>query len=243
VAFSASPKAYFGTSRPTEQIFEAMCSDSRRALSARVPFFGSASAYIKDDDVTDEMRALSDADRRFRISSSASIPRYGRFFWFTQGKQLKTISRGSEPANAVRDALGLIHYRDGFSATALFFAGHDLSTLRTSRPTFADAATHKRFLAQPGLARHRQQKCWGWTVNLAQVTPSATHCDGLSERVAIRFNGTVHANCTFIFLPLGKTLGSRGNNAQDNDAIYADIIRRGRTTDDLLITLANYGVR
>jgi hypothetical protein len=232
----------YGCSRSTEQIFEALSDVSNNNLRGRLIFASSTSRYFDDSDVVEEIRALPDGDREFNLKSTAYIPKYGRVLWFTREPALTALCRKADPANSVRDLLGLVHYGDGFAATAVFFGGDELALVRSARPTFGDAATHRRFMMRPRLAKNRRRRGWGMTADLSRIAPASPEYDGLTERVAASFSGSTHAGRAFTLLPLGKTSGNRGRNANDNDDVFAQLLLRNRTIAGLRKALARQGV-
>ncbi len=232
----------YGCSRSTEQVFEALSDVSNRNLKGRLIFASSASRYFDDTDVVDEIRALPDGDREFTLKSTASVPKYGRSLWFTPERKLTALCRKPKPADSVRDLLGLVHYEDAFAATVIFFGDPELALVTSARPTFGDAATHRRFMMRPRLAKNRRLKGWGVTADLSRIDPISVDYDGLTEKIAVSFNGTTHGGRTFVLLPLGKTSGSRGRSANDNDGVFARLLLRTRTIASLRKTLTRQGV-
>lgn len=239
---SNSRPARFGSSRSTEQVFEALSDRSMADLRGRLIFFGTASRYFDDDDVIDEIRALPDNQRQFTLKASASIPKYGRTFWFSEARGLGVAFASPKPANAVRDALGLVHYKNDFAATAIFFGNAELAKVGHARPTFGDAATHRRFMIRASLPKNRRRTSWGRTADLSQIAPLMMNCDGVSERVAAAFTGSAHVSCMFTLLPLGKTSGRRGDSANDNDKVFAEFLLRKRRLASLRSALARRGI-
>jgi hypothetical protein len=161
--------------------------------------------------------------------------------WVTQYElitaTIATRSTYPQKGNAVRDALGLVHYREGASLVQLDFPVRTLLTktppTRVAQPTFCDAAGHSRFAAdQPGpvCSANRKQE-WGTTVDLDRFARGDSDLCGLPERVT----EPVPVNPSFVKPTyIGRLSETRGESLTDNDDLFVGWICQKKLIDDML---------
>lgn len=230
-----------GASRAKRELSDIMSAASARRMQGKLIFPRSSSAYIDDQYTIKAIRTTSRQDRTFRMRRTASLPMFGRILWSTRQNELETLSKKSLSADEVRDKLGLIHYPVGFDAVAIFFDEKEAKA-QTARPTFADAAAHRRFMARPTKATNRRVPDWGWTADLQAIADGLTPFDGLRERVVSKINASESPELRLVFLPIGRVTTVRGKSTCDNDKKFAKLLLRGRSPTEIAEILASKGV-
>lgn len=103
-----------------------------------------------------------------------------------------------------------------------------LAGCTSARPTFADAAGHRRFKTWPDSAAARTDRDWGRTVDLRALDASSPSLDGCPERVTKAVDGGILGSGSFEFELLGTVRSSVGAG-KAADAAFAKRLTDGLT--------------
>ncbi len=168
---------------------------------------------------TCELHLRTDAFR----GTARTLGRPSAVLWVTAAAELEQDVAAHDAADCVRDALGLIHIRSGKSLVALHLPEVNVGRVGTARPTFADAAAHRRFKVRLDLACNRRRAAWGYTADLRRVAAGEQIADGCRERVLEPIPTTYLGALRVV--PLGSTRIERGvvcrGEGRDDDYAFA----------------------
>ena len=191
----------------------------------------SSDAALMASSTIDEWRSKPARARTVRFNPSESLGLGQSVVWFTRRDAITRATatlRGSDRTQAVRNKLGLVHHRVGKTLAALHFPPATLSGVVSARPTFADAASHRRFKTWPDRAGARRRRHWGTTVDLEALDAAAASVDGWPERVTKEINGAVLSQGRFEFELLGSVPAPPGMS-KAADTAFATRLAEGRT--------------
>ena len=180
-----------------------------------------------------EWRSKPASARTARFDPTKSLGR--PVAWFTRRDAFAQSTAGlnaNDCTRNVRDKLGLIHHKAGTMLAALHFPRDALSGIPSARPTFADAADHRRFKTWPDGAAARKRRRWGTTVDLQALNANATSVDGWPERVTKEIGGAALGEGRFEFELLGCVPALQGT-VPATDAAFATRLAGGRSTADI----------
>ena len=124
--------------------------------------------------------------RRLPFQRGSCLGPPGGLLWFTSRQQFEAAvapEAGDARGQRARDSLGLDHRQMGETLIAVHFPQSAVAD-SSARPTFIDAATHKRFMAWPEDEAGQRDRAWGRTVDLEAFSTGTTVIDGCPERVA-----------------------------------------------------------
>ena len=178
-----------------------------------------------------EWKSKPASARTVRFDAGARLGRRRSVVWFTPreaiAETLKAVN-DEDRAQRARDALGLAHHQAGALLAALHFPPATLAGRESARPTFADAAGHRRFKTWPDNAAARRDREWGRTVDLRALDESSPSLDGCPERVTEAAEGAMLGDGSFEFELLGAVRSSAGADGA-TDAAFADRLADGLT--------------
>jgi len=213
--------------------------DDKGRLYAHGVEFPSNSSTIINDDALDSLMNLSDTNRRVRLKPDAAIGGK-KLVWLTTKELLdKVILNSTNPADKIRDMLGLVHQKPNQVLIALHFQAERIQdSVIFGRPTFADASTHKRFSTRAERQSNRKRVGWGHTVDLELLAANKPFVDGVPERIMSPISATSFNDSPIIsFTPLNKIMIERGKDALDNDGAFSLRLERGRDESTLKIKM------
>ena len=178
-----------------------------------------------------EWKSKPASARTVRFDAEAYLGRRRSVMWFTPREAIEETLKAEndeDQAQRTRDALGLVHHQAGALLAALHFPPATLAGCPSARPTFADAAGHKRFKTWPDDAAARKNSDWGRTVDLRALDAASPSLDGCPERVTKAADGAVLRNGSFEFELLGTVRNSVGAG-EAADAAFAKRLASGLT--------------
>ena len=186
------------------------------------------------------------AERRVRFDPNQTLGRHRSVLWFARRRDVEA-SLGSRSRNGRaqrgRDRLGLVHHRHGVILAAMHFPPGLLERVTSARPTFLDAAEHRRFRTWPDGPDARANRHWGCTVDLAALARSDPNVDGCLERVTAEIaGGDLPDDGRFEFDLLGPVAAATGTHPAD-DVAFSDRLRSqlgGLSVDELRARLKSY---
>ena len=190
----------------------------------------STAEFIANPTVREWMSKPTSA-RTVRFNPGACLGRRRSVVWFTPRAAIeKTLKAKSDEdrAQRARDVLGLAHREAGALLAALHFPPATLAGCASARPTFADAAGHRRFKTWPDGATARKNRDWGRTVDLCALDASSPSLDGCPERVTKAADGGILGRGSFEFELLGAVRSSVGAG-KAADAAFAKRLADGLT--------------
>lgn len=191
-------------------------------------------AGLSANSTVDKWRTKPASVRTVRFNPSRSLG--GRsVVWFTRRDAFAKAAASASTnyhAQEVRDKLGLIHHRAGTTLATLHFPRATLAGVASARPTFADAAHHRRFRTWPDGAGARKRRSWGTTVDLRALDADATSADGWPERVTKEIGGAVLGDGRFEVELLGSLPVPQGTG-DATDAAFATRLAGGRSTAEI----------
>ena len=186
--------------------------------------------------VAEEWRSKPAHVRTVRVNRASTVGRHHSVVWFTRRTALADALAAVAPsarAQRTRDLLGLVQHQEGAMLAAMHFQPPTLSACPSARPTFADAGCHTRFKAWPDDEAARQERRWGWTVDLDALSASAMSVDGCPERIAKSIDGdSLSDGAAFEFELLG-TVQAPAAQGDAADAPFARRLLNGRTVPEL----------
>ena len=151
------------------------------------------------------------------------------------GWVLTTSSKGQR----ARDVLGLNHHMPGETLIAVHFPGSAVEAESSARPTFIDAAKHRRFMAWPEGADGQADRAWGRTADLRAFDAGADVIDGCPELVADPVEAGALPNGGLVeFEMLGTVAGATGTGDAEDQA-FATRLAGDDTIADLKTKLKN----
>ena len=192
-------------------------------------------AEFSANSTVNEWRSKPARERTVRLDPRGSLGRRRSVVWFTRREVFAKTSAGAsanDRTEEVRDKLGLIHHRAGTMLAALHFPRVTLAGIASARPTFADAAHHRRFKTWPDGVGARRRRHWGTTVDLQALDADATSVDGWAERVTKEIDGAALGEGRFEFELLGPVPAPRDTGGAA-DAAFAARLAGGRTTAEV----------
>lgn len=186
---------------------------------------GGYGLFVSSDPAEGETDTLTlQGCERLRLNPSASIGRPDGVCWVAPTPPARALLDGPTAATSMRDHLGLIHHSAGRSLLALHLPGGAVAQGGATRPTFADAGSHARFMTRADQQDQRRRYSWGHTANLEGVASGSPSIDGLPERVCQPIRGDKLG--TVLAQPLGQVTGTRGEvrhgKGRDDDAAFAE---------------------
>ena len=166
--------------------------DLKRLLGAGC-IFPSSSRAFHFDLVMKRWQETSADRRRVRFNPNEALGHRHSVVWFTRRRNLAEAlgprdRQGS--AQRARDSLGLVHRRPDVVLAALHFPARIFVNQASARPTFTDAAEHRRFRTWPDGQQARSDRSWGYTVDLRALDSGAASADGCPERVTKEIRGS-----------------------------------------------------
>lgn len=190
-----------------------------------------------NEEAINSLMNLPDAHRKIRIDAGKTISKH--LLWYTIKKGFENaLLKGTDYADQVRDALGLVHHEQGKILIALHLSGNALKYVNSGRPTFSDAGIHKRFKTRADKLTNKQRKAWGHTADLGHFASGKPCVDGLPERIAEPIGNNALIDSPEVhFTPLGKVKMSRGNTVNDNDQCFVAHLLKSRSVDKLKQTI------
>lgn len=181
-----------------------------------------------------EWKSKPKSARTVRFDAQAHLGRRRSVVWFTPREAIEEtlkVKNDENHAQRVRDALGLAHHRAGALLAALHFPPATLARCASARPTFVDAAGHRRFKTWPDGAAAGKNRNWGRTVDLCALDTSSPSLDGCPERVTKAVEGvTVNGSFEFELLGAVRSSASVGEAA---DAAFAKRLADGLTVSKI----------
>lgn len=224
------------TALPALVLREVIDDTTRDALKSKAIHFPATHSSDWTDDFVQTMMDVPVDVRTCRFGAGKSIGQSG-CIWTTNNPLLnEKIAEHDQPADQVRDVLGLVHRKPPDVLIAFHFPWTVTDKVRSARPTFMDAGDHRRFRAQAGAQRRQKMAAWGHTVDLAKASAKADNIDGLPERVCGEIDSdALEPTGVFGFAPLGRVATERGHDADThgNDAAFAQRLANGRTNSQL----------
>ena len=208
--------------------------DGRRKLAGTAP--GVSLGEVTDD----EQEALAGTPcpvDKMMLRPGAMIGKPEGLLWITLWEEVQVGTKLHNPANHVRDLLGLVDHIEGDRLIALRIPATIIDPRqskceRSGRPTFADAGgRHPRFKCGADTIKCQQRSAWGFTANLAAFAQGDPILDGVPERV--RSSVTTDALGDVDFIALGTVDMTRGNTHTDDNNAYADRLCAARDQDAL----------
>ena len=216
---------------PTHVLRSILSPEDRLRLRREGLALPSSEAGFMADSTINEWRGKPASVRTARFNPNESLGR--SVAWFTRRDVFAQTATGtSDRTEEARDKLGLIHHKAGAMLAALHFPRAALSGIASARPTFADAAHHRRFKTWPDGANARRRRRWGTTVDLQALNANATSVDGWPERVTKEIGGAALGEGRFEFELLGSVPALQGT-APATDAAFATRLAEGRSTADI----------
>ena len=167
------------------------------------------------------------ASRKVRIAPGKGIGEPGRVVFLAPFADLAPLLSSSTKANDVRDRAGLMKWKKGQEYIVLELDARELAAVRLSRPTFADAGSHRRFKAVASDPANHSRSDWGFTLDLNHFVTTGTAVDGIPERVCARIEAGNISSITLHPLEFVST-----GNPGDDEA-YARCLLRGRSVVDI----------
>lgn len=216
---------------PTHVLRNIVSHEDRIRLRDEGVAWRSSDAAFMASSTIDEWWSKPARVRTVRFNPSESLGLGQSVVWFTRRDAITRATatlRGSDRTQAVRNKLGLVHHRVGKTLAALHFPPATLSGVVSARPTFADAASHRRFKTWPDRAGARRRRHWGTTVDLEALDAAAASVDGWPERVTKEINGAVLSQGRFEFELLGSVPAPPGMS-KAADTAFATRLAEGRT--------------
>ena len=214
---------------PTHVLRNIMAPEDRLRLRDEGLVWRSSDADFMASSTVDEWRSKPASVRTARFNPSESLGLGRSVVWFTRRDAIAratATASGNERTQVVRDKLGLVHHRMGTALAALHFPPATLSGVVSARPTFADAAGHKRFKTWPDGAGARSRRHWGTAVDLEALDAGAASVDGWPERVTKEIDGALLGQGRFEFELLGSVRPPPTGAA---DTAFATRLAEGRT--------------
>jgi len=222
---------------PTHVLRGILSPEDRLRLRREGLALPSSEAEFMADSAINEWRSKPASVRTAQFNPKGSLGR--SVAWFTRRDVFAQTAAGtgaSDRTQEVRDKLGLIHHEAGTMLAALHFPRAALSGIASARPTFADAARHRRFKTWPDGANARRCHRWGTTVDLQALNADATSVDGWPERVTKEIGGAALGEGGFEFELLGSVPAPQGTRSA-TDATFATRLAGGRSTADIALQL------
>ena len=176
--------------------------------------------------------------RRPRLDSKKTVGRPRSVLWFTRRRSLAAALMRRDEENRAqrgRDVLGLVHHaKDRVLAAVHFPAG--ILARHSARPTFADAADHRRFRAWPDGSIPQANRRWGHTVDLRALHGELEDADGCPERVTPEIPGDALPNGGRVeFEILGPVESARGaSDPEDKEFVDRLLSGLGGLSPDAL---------
>ena len=206
---------------PAFLLNDLILSDDLDTLRGEGLFFPFSATGPLSSTTVEEWRRRPAAERRVRLDPNQTMGRHRSVVWFTRRQDIEAslASKAShERAQRARDCLGLVHHEHDVVLAAMHFPDEVFRRSTSARPTFLDAADHRRFRAWPDGGRSRSNRQWGCTVDL----------EALAER--------------FEFELLGPVTDSTGTDPADDVAFSGRLQSQlgGLSVDDLRIRLTSY---
>ena len=218
---------------PTHVLRSILSHEDRLRLRREGLALPSSEAEFIADSIINEWRSKPAGVRTARLNPNESLGR--SVAWFTRRDAFAQSTAGTnvnDRTREVRDKLGLIHHKAGTMLAALHFPRAALSGVASARPTFADAAGHRRFKTWPDGASAQMRRHWGTAVDLQAFDTNATSVDGWPERVTKELGGAALREGRFEFELLGSVPAPQGTEPA-TDAAFAKRLAGGRSTADI----------
>ena len=219
---------------PAHRLAGMVSHEDRLRLAREGLALPSTAAEFSANSTVNEWRNKPARERTVRLNPRGPLGRQS-VVWFTRRDifvKTTTGTSGNHRVQEVRDKLGLIHHKAGTMLAALHFRRATLAGIASARPTFADAAHHRRFKTWPDEVGARRRRDWGTTVDLQALDAAATSVDGWPERVTKEINGAVLGEGRFEFELLGPVPAPRDTKGAA-DAAFAARLAGGRSTAEI----------
>jgi hypothetical protein len=183
----------------------------------------------------DALARLGASGRQFQLAPGEFLG--NPLIWFTTetaAKRAMAACRRSRRgfADGFCDVLGLGHHKPGVWLVLLAIPGSAVEAAGHSRPNFADAGTHRWFMARtskpaaPGA--RRRSSSWGQTADLQALATGLVSYNGGSERVSLQITSRHLGAARIGFELLGEVTGTSGSTtagARLSDGVWGR--RRG----------------
>ena len=221
---------------PAWLLGKVMLGEDKQRLAREGLALPRSSADPLATNVVDEWCRKPAEARVVRFNPASSLGRPRSVVWFTRRDALDDALAEDAPqarAQRTRDLLGLVHVKEGAMLAAMHFPPRTLSACASARPTFLDAGSHARFKAWPDGVAARNQRGWGFTVDLGALDRASASVDGCPERITKSFGGGAVGNGALFEFELLGTVQTPAAHGTASDAAFAKRLLNRRTVTEL----------